>query len=106
MKNLTVKEKDQMYINIFKEIQNITEKKSHDYAGTEDCISNLRDFGWQGILVRLGDKYHRLKNFVKSDTIKVSDENIEDTMIDLINYGFILLIMYELEKNNGEKNND
>ena len=97
-------------INMMRAILNnelipITEKKGHDYSGDQDSLSNLRDFGWGGVVVRIGDKYHRLKNFcVLSDGLKVQDESIEDTLKDLINYGFIALLMYREEKKNDNKN--
>lgn len=67
--------------------------KGHDYSGS-DVMSNFRDFGWRGVVVRIGDKYHRLKNFICQGTLDIKDETIQDTMIDLINYGFILLLLY------------
>jgi hypothetical protein len=71
--------------------------KGHDYSG-EDVLSNFQDFGWKGALVRLGDKYHRLKNFVKQGDLWVEDEKVEDTIKDLINYGFITLILYRSQQ--------
>jgi hypothetical protein len=77
----------------------LLEKKSHDYSG-EDMLSNLRDFGWKGVVVRLGDKYHRLKNFCKTGKYMVKDETVEDTLKDLINYGFLCLILKREEDKN------
>lgn len=83
---------------IYQEIRDIRERKGHDYAGTEDSLRNLRDFGWQGVIVRLGDKYHRLRSFVQQDELKVTDETIRDTMIDLCCYSFLCLLMYDEEQ--------
>jgi hypothetical protein len=80
---------------LFNDCLEIAKKKSHDYAGEEDSLSNLRDFGWQGIVVRLGDKYHRVKNFAKSGSLQVTDESVRDTLRDLVNYGALALIMYD-----------
>ena len=60
--------------------------KGHDYSGEEDTLANLKDFGIEGIIVRLGDKYHRLRRFVQSGLLKVKDESINDTLIDICNY--------------------
>ena len=70
-------------------------EKGHDYSG-KDVMSNFQDFGWRGSAVRLGDKYHRLKNFIIQGDLWVDTETVEDTLKDLINYGFITLILYRL----------
>ena len=70
-------------------------QKGHDYSG-KDVMSNFQDFGWIGSFVRLGDKYHRLKNFVHQRELWVETEKVEDTLKDLINYGFITLLLYRL----------
>ena len=77
------------------ELMPLMMKKGHDYSG-EDVLSNFQDFGWVGALTRLGDKYHRLKNFALQKELLVETETIEDTLKDLINYGFITLILYRL----------
>lgn len=79
------------------ELLPVQQAKGHDYAGEDDCMSNLKDFGWQGVVVRMGDKYHRLKNFVLQEELKVSDETIEDTLKDLLNYTFFALILKRRE---------
>ena len=60
--------------------------KGHDYSGQDDTFSNLRAFGAFGVLVRIGDKFNRLKNFYEQGVLAVQDEKITDTMDDLINY--------------------
>lgn len=75
----------------------ILRRKGHDYSG-DDVHSNFRDFGWEGVIVRIGDKYHRLKTFILQRVLQVEDETIEDTLKDLINYGFIALLLYRESK--------
>lgn len=43
--------------------------------------------------MRMSDKYHRLKNFVKSSSLSVSDETIEDTLKDMANYSLLALVL-------------
>lgn len=69
--------------------------KGNDYSGN-DVFSNFYDFGLAGIIARLGDKYHRIKNLILNGSAGVQKETIEDTLIDLINYGFIALLFYRL----------
>jgi hypothetical protein len=84
------------------EIMPLNERKGHDYSGKEDSMANMRDFGFLGIVIRLGDKWHRLKNFAKTGHLKVEDEKIEDTLKDMINYAFFALMFSREEKS--EKN--
>lgn len=66
-------------------------KKNHDYAAESDVFRNFRYFGGLGILVRLSDKLARLRSFEENGQFKVTDENLEDTIIDAINYSVIYL---------------
>ena len=83
----------------------VMQKKNHDYAAQADPFFNLRQceaFGLcsveQGILVRMTDKISRLSQFVKNRELKVADESIEDTLVDLVNYA-VLLRAYLADKN-------
>lgn len=86
---------------IYQELLDIAERKGHDYAGDKDALSNFADFGWRGIVVRLGDKFSRLKNFVYQGSFKVKDESVRDTFLDHINYAALGLIMYEEQQKQG-----
>lgn len=70
-------------------------KKGYDYSGDSDCMRNLRDFGFLGVVVRLGDKYHRLKSFIENKKMKVKDESVIDTLRDMRNYAFLAQILWE-----------
>ena len=80
--------------NIIFNLGDMRRDKGHDYSGTVDTLDNLREFGSFGVLVRIGDKFKRLKHFYKQGELKVKDEKILDTMDDLINYALYLKIMY------------
>jgi hypothetical protein len=47
--------------------------------------------------VRMTDKMSRLAQFTKNGELKVKDESLEDTLVDLINYA-VLLRAYTIEK--------
>lgn len=72
-------------------------RKNKDYTDGEDIFNNLHDGGAYGILVRLGDKHKRLLNFERraladpKHILQISDELVEDTVIDLINYSILYL---------------
>lgn len=69
----------------------VTAKKNHDYASDADVFRNFRYFGGLGILVRLSDKLARLRSFEENGVFKVEDEQLEDTIIDAINYSVLYL---------------
>lgn len=60
--------------------------KQYDYGP-----GNISNFGDIGVLVRLNDKIERLKNLMFSGNA-VLNESIEDTWIDIGNYGLIGLM--------------
>jgi len=96
---MTIQEREEAIKAIFEEeLIPLLRTKGHDYSGNEDSLSNIRDFGIPGLIVRIGDKYHRLKNFCFSGQLLVKDENVEDTLKDVINYSFLALILRRLEK--------
>ena len=82
---------------LVKELSKVRAEKGHDYSGTKDTFANLRQFGSFGVLVRIGDKFNRLKNFYEQGTLAVNDEKVEDSMQDLINYALFLLLMHRQE---------
>lgn len=73
------------------------EVKNHDYANAVDPLANLRKHGEYGIVVRMDDKTSRLESFFGPKgraKLKVKDEKIEDTCIDLANYALLLILLY------------
>ena len=80
------------YHQILDECKTIHDQKNHDYAGDEDALFNLKMVSkmgltpFEGVCVRLTDKFCRLMMFCKRHSLQVSDENIEDTLKDIINY--------------------
>ena len=75
------------YIKLQNEIKKLSIKKNHDY-GSNSLIS----FGNFGIMIRLSDKMDRLKSFYTTGKLKVSDEKIEDTLKDIINYAMYMIL--------------
>lgn len=95
---MTSEERNELIQKMFEADLELLRRKGHDYSGDEDCISNLREFGFEGVIVRIGDKFHRLKNFIKNKKLRVSDESVLDTLRDLRNYCFLAQILYESKK--------
>lgn len=54
-------------------------------------------------VVRMSDKMERIKQLSKGEDIKVKDESLRDTAIDLANYALMLVIEMDLENEIEEK---
>ena len=77
--------------------------KGGDYSRPEDTLSNLRvceQMGiapWLGVLVRLSDKFERIKNLARKaqvgEAATVADERIEDTLLDAAAYCLLAIII-------------
>ncbi len=87
-------DKVEIHSQICKELNSIYEKKNHDYG---DSFARLRKELPNSILVRIYDKYQRLKTLLSGTDQKVKDESIEDTLIDLANYCIMELVERRIE---------
>jgi len=89
------------FYEMLEEMKTIHSNKNHDYASQSEPLSNfmlsekLGIPAWKGCMVRITDKVSRLWSFAKQDVLKVSDESIRDTLIDLANYALLCAILYE-----------
>ena len=88
-------DRDELIRAYFEADMALLRAKGHDYAGTEDCLGNLRRFGLVGIIVRMSDKFSRLEQFAKSGSLEVKDEGAKDTLMDIRNYSFLAQIFLE-----------
>jgi hypothetical protein len=84
------------YLTEFKKLTDrmldITTKKNNDYGGAVDPFKNFRSFEELGILVRMSDKFARLRTALyEKREFQVADETVEDTALDLANYALLLI---------------
>ena len=70
------------------EIAQLVEKKNHDYDNSFD--KTMDKYGDTAYFLRIEDKLNRLINLSKKQA-KVSDENVEDTLKDIIGYTLLML---------------
>ena len=97
------------FYQLLEDMKKTHDAKRHDYASVEDVFANFRTCemagipAWKGCCVRIGDKFSRIMGFAKKEKLKVKDESIKDTLVDMANYALIALILYE-EENNEEEN--
>jgi hypothetical protein len=72
--------------------------KNADYtADSSDPFSNFSTVEQldicsteQGFLVRLNDKFARIRAFVKNKNLLVKEEGVEDTLLDMSNYCILM----------------
>lgn len=77
--------------------------KSHDTykaknADYGDSFSKTRQEFPNAILIRLTDKLERLKTLMNGGQQQVSDESIDDTLLDLGTYAFMELTERKFER--------
>ena len=95
------------FYELLETMKNTHDAKRHDYANPDDVFANFRTCeqagipAWKGCCVRIGDKFSRIMGFAKKEKLKVKDESIKDTLIDMANYALIALILYEEEQEYG-----
>ena len=96
-----VNKQSKRFYEILDLIKELHDKKRHDYGANEDIFANFRLSelsgipAWQGAVVRMGDKYARMSNFIKKGEFKFKEENIKDTLMDMAIYSLITMILFE-----------
>lgn len=79
---------------ITEEMAQTYERKNADYGNSFG--ESIAEFGAVAGIVRIGDKFNRLKNLIKNPgTQRVNDESIADTLLDMANYCIMLKIELE-----------
>lgn len=96
--------KEQLIINLNKELSNVLLKKGNDYAN-EDRLSNFKLSGElvqssakEACLTLIATKVGRLGSLIKCNKTP-NNESISDSIKDLINYGYLLYMILEEEMN-------
>lgn len=86
---------EKLFCEFTKKQLEIIKSKSHDYAGEDDTLSNFKTAGanagittQQQILSLIATKVARLGNLLKGK--EPNNESIDDTVIDMANYVFLL----------------
>ena len=80
---------------ICEKLNKLYEAKNADYG--DSFGKSYKEYGLTMPCIRLEDKLNRLKSLNFSRSIKVKDESIEDTLMDLANYAIMTLIELECE---------
>ena len=92
--------KVQRHAEICKEINDLYERKNHDYG--DSFHQTFVEEGMAMARIRLGDKFSRFKTLSHSGEQKVNDESIRDTLIDLANYAIMTVLEMEVADDDAE----
>lgn len=79
---------------ITEEMSDLYRRKNVDYGNSFGDM--FEELGIITAITRIGDKFNRIKSFVKNGTYLVKDESVTDTLFDMANYCIMTII--ELER--------
>lgn len=89
--------RNDLHSQICKDLHNLYVAKNSDYGNSVSDTYNK--FGIDAFLVRMYDKLNRLYSLTRdASKQKVSDEKIEDTLLDLANYAILTVIELQCNK--------
>lgn len=69
--------------------------KNTDYG--DSFGETFREFGMISTVVRMSDKWNRIKSLTKGAKNEVKDESLKDTLMDLANYCIMTVIEIDTE---------
>ena len=75
--------------SVQKEGRDLFRKKNTDYGNA------YATYGSIGVLVRMGDKIHRLQSITSKGINLVESEQLRDTLIDLHNYAAMAIMLLD-----------
>jgi len=96
---VTERHGDPRFYQLLDEIAALHSRKNHDYARTDEPLSNFhRSLAlgiepWRGVLIRMSDKWSRLEQLAGGKSPK--NESMRDTLIDLAVYALIDVLLLE-----------
>lgn len=100
-----------LHLDLCSKAKQIMAAKNNDYSYGNDPYNNFRGstlFHVEpeiGILLRMSDKMKRIETFVNSNYLKVKEESVIDSCVDIINYAVLVagLLMERIEKEQDSK---
>ncbi len=92
-------ENEQLHSRLCDYIKDLYVRKNHDYG--DSFHKTFLEEGMAMSRIRLSDKLDRFKTLSKNpDSVKVTDESIRDTLIDLANYAIMTVVEIDRARNN------
>lgn len=93
-------DKVQRFKEITSDMAETYNRKNNDYS--DSFGQSIREFGFVAGVVRISDKFNRLKSLLSGKEQKVNDESVQDTLLDMANY--CIMLKMEMENGQGTKN--
>ena len=93
------KTKVERHFEIVKGLNNLYARKNADYG--DSVHDTYMKYGLTSFLVRLEDKLNRARTLSKQDAL-VTDEKLEDTLLDMANYAILAVLELQDSKKNNE----
>lgn len=94
----------QQKVNAFEDVtinlRNLYDAKNRDYG--DSFGQSFQKWGLPMSCIRLGDKLNRLESFAQKKDMKVDDESVEDTLMDMANYAIMTLVELNMRKKKEE----
>lgn len=87
---------EQLHKKILDEIHETYKAKNKDYGNSFG--KQYEEFGLLSSIIRITDKYERLKQLYKNNEANVKDESIEDTLLDMANYAIMTVMEMKKER--------
>ena len=93
------------FYQLLDKMRDLHSRKNHDYAGSQNPLRNFykcKEMGispFQGVMVRLTDKWSRLEAFMRQGVLEVSEESVEDTLLDSAVYSLLAILLFREQKN-------
>lgn len=86
------------YKEILEEMEKLYAEKNKNYG--DSFYKSMDEDGLLVSKIRLGDKFHRLKNLITRESSGTKDESLEDTLLDLASYA-IMTVMWLRDSRGG-----
>ena len=97
---------EQKYMDIINKLKETFLKKNHDYGSSvkknyDKFEAYGKNEGLKYVFGRIAEKHDRLENLIYGDhTNQVTDESIEDTLLDMANYAILAAVSIQEHKAN------
>jgi hypothetical protein len=92
-----MKTQDERIDEICQNLANLLKRKNADYD--DSFTKQFEKYGVLSSMIRIEDKFNRLNNLVvKGNGTKLTNESIDDTLLDLSGYCILTLIERDKEK--------
>lgn len=97
---------EQKYMDVINKLKETFLKKNHDYGSSvkknyDKFEAYGKNEGLKYVFGRIAEKHDRLENLIYGDhTNQVTDESIEDTLLDMANYAILAAVSIQEHKTN------